>query len=203
MSTSFPGRQQGLSLIELIMFMVIMGVAAVSVLQVMNLSTRASADPIMRKQALLIAEGLLEEVQMARYTFCDPSDPNASTATKVADCASTPEVLGNEQQGNGRPYDNVNDYVSAYNVAQPAFNDAGGVLVDASNTRMGSNLFSATVTLDPVVTLGPAAPANLQISSTAAAATQDAMRITVAVSYPGGSVTLDGYRTRYAPTSIP
>jgi MSHA pilin protein MshD len=206
MSTSFPRRQQGLSLIELIMFMVIMGVAAASILQVMNLSTKASADPIMRKQALLIAEGLMEEVQTARYTFCDPSDANASSAAHAAiaaaDCATTIEAVGQEQAGN-RPYDNINDYVNSYNSAQPAFNNAGGVLVDASNTQMGSNLFSATLTLNPVVVLGPATPANLQISSTAAPATQDAMRITVAVSYPGGSVTLDGYRTRYAPTSIP
>ena len=61
-------RQRGLSLIELVMFMVIMGVAALTVLQLLNMSTKASAEPARRKQALLLAEALMEEVQQARFT---------------------------------------------------------------------------------------------------------------------------------------
>ena len=76
-------RQRGLSLIELVMFMVIMGVAAVTVLQLLNISTKASADPVRRKQALLLAEAFMEEVQQARFTFCDPSDLNAATAAEL------------------------------------------------------------------------------------------------------------------------
>ena len=59
-----PRRQAGLSLIELVMFIVIVGVAVAGVLSVMNVTTRHSADPMIRKQAQAIAESLLEEIEL-------------------------------------------------------------------------------------------------------------------------------------------
>jgi MSHA pilin protein MshD len=50
-----PRSQAGLSLIELVMFIVIVGVAVAGVLSVMNVTTRHSADPMIRKQAQAIA----------------------------------------------------------------------------------------------------------------------------------------------------
>src|SRR5471030_2998231 len=97
-------RQRGFSLMELIITMVILGIAATGVLQLINLSTRNSADPVRRKQAMLIAEGLLEEVELARMTWCDPSDANVLTATDSTKCATTPEAMGPES-GNARPFD--------------------------------------------------------------------------------------------------
>lgn len=56
--------QRGISLIELIMFIVIISVALAGILLVMNLVTRHSADPLIRKQALAIAESMLEEIKL-------------------------------------------------------------------------------------------------------------------------------------------
>ena len=56
--------QRGVSLIELIMFIVIISVALAGILLVMNLVTRHSADPLIRKQALAIAESMLEEIKL-------------------------------------------------------------------------------------------------------------------------------------------
>jgi MSHA pilin protein MshD len=56
--------QRGISLIELIMFIVIISVAMVGILTVMNLVTRNSADPLVRKQALAVAEAMLEEIKL-------------------------------------------------------------------------------------------------------------------------------------------
>ena len=53
-------RQRGLSLIELIMFIVIVGSALAGVLSVLNFTTKSSADPMVRKQALAIAEQIRE-----------------------------------------------------------------------------------------------------------------------------------------------
>src|SRR5512135_509307 len=57
-------RQRGISLIELIMFIVIISTALAGILLVMNQVTKSSADPLVRKQALAIAESMLEEIQL-------------------------------------------------------------------------------------------------------------------------------------------
>ena len=56
--------QRGISLIELIMFIVIISAALAGILLVMNQVTGHSADPLIRKQALAIAESMLEEIQL-------------------------------------------------------------------------------------------------------------------------------------------
>ena len=62
-------RQRGISLIELIMFIVIISIALAGILLVMNRVTSNSADTLIRKQSLAIAESLLEEVQLMPFTF--------------------------------------------------------------------------------------------------------------------------------------
>ena len=65
-----PHNQRGISLIELIMFIVIVSVALAGILLVMNVTTKGSADPLVHKQALAIAESLLEEVELMPFTYC-------------------------------------------------------------------------------------------------------------------------------------
>lgn len=185
--------QLGLSLIELIFFIAIVSVGLVGILAVLNQNTRTSADPLPRKQALAIAEALLEEVQMARFTFCDPADPNAQTATSPTDCApATLENVGPEA-GNTQPFDNVNDYVAAFNTPQAYNTDVAG-----NNLPAG---YAATITIRPDSGLGPA---GAQIPSSATPAAMNVLRITVTVAYNAtDSITLEGYRTRYAPEATP
>ncbi len=54
--------QRGLTLIELIVFIVIISVGLAGILAVMNTTVRASADPMLRKQAVVMAEAILDEV---------------------------------------------------------------------------------------------------------------------------------------------
>jgi MSHA pilin protein MshD len=106
-------RQLGLSLIELVMFIVVLGLALTAVLKAFTQATAASVDPQLRRQALAIAESLMEEVQLMPFTFCDTDDANVETAQAVGDCASLPEALGPEA-GETRyatpQFDHVNDY---------------------------------------------------------------------------------------------
>ena len=81
-------RQRGLTLIEQIVFIVVVGVAVAGVLAALNVSTRGSADAMVQKQALAIAEAVLEEVQLQPFTYCDPDDAAAPTALGMADCAT-------------------------------------------------------------------------------------------------------------------
>lgn len=57
-------KQRGVSLIELIVFIIIISVALTGILLVMNTVIRSSADPLVRKQALAIAESMLEEIKL-------------------------------------------------------------------------------------------------------------------------------------------
>lgn len=57
-------QQRGASLIELVLFIVIIGIAVAGILLVMNRVTSHSADTLVRKQTLAIAESLLEEIEL-------------------------------------------------------------------------------------------------------------------------------------------
>ncbi|HXU92159.1 MAG TPA: type II secretion system protein [Gallionella sp.] len=74
-------NQRGVSLVELIMFIVIVGAALAGILTVMNTVTRGSADPLVRKQALAIAESLLEEIES--QDFANPAGGFAGAATQA------------------------------------------------------------------------------------------------------------------------
>lgn len=182
MSTKPASRaQSGLSLVELVMFIVIVGIAVVGILQVLSFGARSSPDPMRRKQALAIAEGMMEEVRLAHFTFCDGNDPKAEDPAihSAADCA-IPEVPGKEA-GNTRPYDNVNDYVGSYTT------DAAGNAFPAR--------YSVAVAVVAETAFGPAG---------ATVPSDAVLHITVTVtdSAGGDPVVLDGYRTRYAPRSL-
>nr|WP_315221774.1 prepilin-type N-terminal cleavage/methylation domain-containing protein [uncultured Duganella sp.] len=208
----FAKRQRGLTIIELVMFMVIMGVAAAGIIGVLNLSATSSADPLRRKQAMLIAEAFMEEVQLAPFTFCSSDDPAVGTATSRAACA-IPAAVGTRAAGAVRPYTNVAEYATALNTEQPTF-AVNGVDIDVNGRALGQDRnfktmgngslsgITTTVTLnvlDAANALGPpgfaiiSAPNNLL-----------ALRITIVTRYgPGDNdfIQLDGYRTRYAPNN--
>jgi len=61
-------KQRGVSLIELIMFILIVSVAMIGILLVMNVVAKNNADPVMHKQALAIAESMLEEIELQNFT---------------------------------------------------------------------------------------------------------------------------------------
>ena len=63
-----PRRDSGFSLIEALVFIVIVSVALAGVLSVMNLTTLHSADPLIRKQAIVVAESLLEEITQHNFS---------------------------------------------------------------------------------------------------------------------------------------
>ncbi len=186
-----PNRRRlarGTSLVELIMFIVIIGIAVAGVLGAMSFATRASADPLIQKQALAIAEAYLEEVLAMPFTYCDPDDVDAATATSATvgagACASTIEVIGvegGETRGGGTtPFDNVSDY-----------NGLSGGPASVDGTAIGG-LSSYNVSVSVVAEA---------LSTVAASAS---LRVTVTVTGPAGaSVRLDGYRTRYAPNALP
>jgi len=86
-------RHSGFTLIEMIVFIVVVSVGLAGILSVFNASVRGSADPMIRKQALAIAEATMEEVLLKR--FADTSD-NTCTPTTAPRCqANTPADRAN------------------------------------------------------------------------------------------------------------
>jgi len=72
--------ERGISLIELIMFIVIVSVALAGIVLVMNQTTGNSANTLVRKQALTAAESLLEEIAahpVSGVTTCAPTLPHS------------------------------------------------------------------------------------------------------------------------------
>ena len=80
-------RQRGLTLIELIVFIVIILVGVAGILSVMNITTRASADPMVRKQSMAFAEAVLEEV-MSKDALALPIE------TDFVNCSNRPLYVG-------------------------------------------------------------------------------------------------------------
>jgi MSHA pilin protein MshD len=215
-------RQAGLTLIELVIFMVIVGAAAAGVMGVLNMGASHSADPVRRKQALMVAEALMEEVLLARFTFCNPSDAGAADATSQAAC-TTPLVIGTPPLGTARPYGNVANYASGADTATRSFVDsASGIDVDVNGRALGVNQTGgtignvslagmiSTVTLRYLVA-DPDSTKDSRLGPSGRAIASDpndirALRITLRTTYGTGAndfVELDAYRTRYAPKYLP
>lgn len=183
-------NQRGVSLVELVLFIVIVSIALAGIVAVLDLTTRRSADPIIRKQSLAIAESLLEEVALMPFTFCDPNDANADTAANPSvgpgNCATTVEGIGPEGETRyaNPQFDNVNDY---HNFAM-----TDGVIRDILQNDLQLSGYTANVTV--------AAAALGGITQ----ASGEALLITVTVTGPDNQpIVLQGYRTRYAPTVLP
>lgn len=172
-------KQKGVTLIELIFFMLIVSIAVIGVTRIMNLTSVASTDPLREKQALALAESMLEEIQLQAFTICDPDDANAMTAYSAADCAGGEQGLGftpGESRIAEPRFDNVGDYAD---YDKPASDIQGVAIADLSGYTV-------------------------QVRETLEAACSNAcIRIDVTVSIDDVEVVLTGYRYRYAPRTVP
>ena len=96
-------RQAGTTLIELVISIVIVSIAVSAVLMALSMTVGYSADPMIRHQAIAIAEAYLEEI--ALKAFDDPD--------------------GVDGEANRTLYDDVNDYNGLVDVgARDQFNAA-------------------------------------------------------------------------------
>ena len=168
-------RQRGVTLIETIVFMVLMSVGVIGLVAVMNPMITASADPMVTKQMVAIAESLLNEILHQPNTWCDPDDGNVATAQAYAGCATNPQnILGptpNTERRNGSGlsgefFDNVRDYAgfAMDNIADPAGGSIiAGYRAEVAIVETGA-LFGAAddavlaVTVTACRTVTPSAP---------------------------------------------
>lgn len=195
-------NQRGISLVELIMFIVIVSVALAGILLVMDTVTRGSADPLIHKQSLAIAESLLEEVELMPFTYCDPDDPAAATADSAADCSAgmdqnkggaaltTPTPATENRWSASDPFDNVADY--------------GGFVMNSGICDITNTAPTCTAPIAGLSAYRAAVDVSRAGSALGLASNDFALRITVTVTGPDGvGVVVEGIRTRYAPRTLP
>ncbi|HZX31573.1 MAG TPA: type II secretion system protein [Rhodocyclaceae bacterium] len=183
-------RQSGVTLVEQIVFIIVVSVGVIGVLSTLGPSLKFSADPQLRKQQLAIAESLLAEILHQPFTYCDPDDLNAMSATSSASCSAgmdqdnggSPNPLTTIPAGmearlsSTAPFDNVADYALYTQTGVTGLSSAA------------VNGYTATV----AVSRAGAMFAGLSDSA--------ALKIDVTVTGNGADpLTLTGYRFRYAP----
>lgn len=116
----------GFSLIELIVAMLLISIGVLGLLSAMNTTVRGSADPLVRKQAIAVAESLLEEISLKE--FSDPGGPPCAARS----C-----------------YDDVSDY-NGYSTAGGIVDISGAAIGSLTNY----NISSVTVTNTPLGGIG-------------------------------------------------
>jgi MSHA pilin protein MshD len=153
-------NRRGFTLIEVVVLIVVIGIAMAGVLLIFQNTVRGSADPQIRKQALAIAEAMLDEILLNAFDHDITAGPRAN-------------------------FNDVDDY-DAFTTAPGGMTDIQGAAVPGL-----ANYNVAVVT----------SPATLNDTPASLPAVIEARRVTVTVTvtgHPEMTISLDGYRLRYA-----
>jgi MSHA pilin protein MshD len=141
-------RQAGTTLIELVIAIVIVSIAVSAVLMVFSMNVGYSADPMIRYQAVAIAEAYLEEISLK--AFADPG--------------------GGDGEASRDLYDDVDDYhglvnVGARNQFDAALPGLGDYTVSVTVTQSALPLIAASDNYLINVTVTHAANINFTLSA--------------------------------------
>jgi len=123
---------RGFTLIEMIVFVVIVSVALAGVIMVFSNTVRTSADPVQPKQAMLVAESMLEEVLLK--PFANPTG------------GYTPACPGTVAACNRALFDDVNDYAGYASTGVYSLDDLGTKVPGLENYNVSVSVAPATAT---------------------------------------------------------
>ncbi len=115
-------KQKGISLIELVIFIVIMSVALTSITLIYINTTRYSADPMVRIRSIELAQSTLEEILLKAYDDSTPIGGGCVRFPTQGNTLCIPPVFASQpsafnetiltsEEGNNRAlFDDVDDY---------------------------------------------------------------------------------------------
>ncbi|MDP1693052.1 MAG: type II secretion system protein [Burkholderiaceae bacterium] len=194
-------RSRGFTLIDVLVMIVLLGVAAGTMTTLFARLGAQSAETMRARQSLALAQSLLDEVLMMPMTFCDPQDARAGVATRAAvggsGCASTVDGLGPEpgesRYSAANRFDNVSDYQG---FAMPGPGCAGGICDITGNLLNGAG--SALAACSASVAVTPQALPG--VAGLDADGRPQGLRVAVTLRCPGRADTLlEGVRLRHSP----
>ena len=138
-----PASNQGATLVELIISIVIISIALVGILSIVNLSARHSADPVVRQQAIAIAESYLEEILLLPVDDPDSIDEGANRALfdNVTDYNIT-DTGATDQ--NGALVNGLGNYTITVSTSNETISSVNMTAVTVSVVRPGTDTISLT-----------------------------------------------------------
>ena len=172
------GCQRGFTLIELVVTMLILSVAALGVMYSLSLGLRHQSDALWQPKAVALAESYMEEILGRRYDERSPSGgvPPCSTATTACSIAAA----FNDGEVRAQ-FDDVDDYDGLNE--QPPRDVYGNPRSDYDSYRVA-------------VSVAYASPA--QVTALGLDSTTDAKLVTVTVSTPeSGSMSFSALRGNF------
>lgn len=179
-----PQKQSGVTLVELIIAMVIISIAAVALLQTLGSQSVRNVDPMIQSQAQMLARQYLEEVSSKSF-FDGSADPRLVANLSRSDINDSVE----DQSRAGSPsrvgWDNIYEY---HGYSQTGLRDVNGSAVaEFSN-------FSVAIQVDISDSVSINGNAN---SSTANCPAHFALISVTVTDARGYKTSLSGYRASY------
>ncbi|MFW6414858.1 MAG: type IV pilus modification PilV family protein [Thermodesulfobacteriota bacterium] len=108
-------KQSGITLVELIVSIVVIAVAVSGVLMAIQFTTRYSGDPMIRQQAVAIADAYMEEILLRSYEDPD-GDDNESSRAKYDDVYDYNGIDEKPTDQTGSPMPGLENYQVAVGV---------------------------------------------------------------------------------------
>lgn len=123
--------ERGFTLIELIVFIVIISAALAGILLVMNQVTGHSSDPLILKQEIAVAESMLEEIELQDFIAASANSP-VTTANRSTAYHIVSDYNGYSTTGVFAPDGTAVSGLTNYNVGVAETNTALGAIPAAS-----------------------------------------------------------------------
>ena len=112
-------NQAGITLVELIVSIVVIAVAVTGVLLAVQFTTRHSADPMIRQQAVAIADAYMEEILLRPYA--DPDGISESSRDEYDDVYDYDNISSTEPKDQNGDSMGLNNYLVTVDVEKTNF----------------------------------------------------------------------------------
>ncbi|RYY75992.1 MAG: MSHA biogenesis protein MshD [Gammaproteobacteria bacterium] len=146
-------KHEGVSLIELVVFIVIVSLAGAALFKVYSYSQAQSADPLVQVRALELAQSRLDEILALKYDANTPTGgipACGSTAVGAVACNNTPDLDMNDVDD----FNNITDEPYSFNVTKKT-SSGGQTTIMVKYTRQVTVVTTGNVKLVSVIVTAP------------------------------------------------
>lgn len=142
-------RQRGMTLFELVLAIVILGIGVAGVMTAFTVVVTRSVDPMVQKQMLAIAEGMMEEIVLQPFAVTAPASANgpgpcgARTAFNDILDYHNLQTVGGVCTVDGTAIPNLASYDVGVQISQ----NGSLATVSGTGSLAGANVYRITVTV--------------------------------------------------------